>query len=204
MRVKTEARRRAILEAAKHVFLERGFSGASMAEVAARTGGSKQTIYSYFPSKEELFVAMMLEKGAVMIEPIFEQFENCADRARALRDFAAQLIRFLTDPEVLAFRRIIYAEGARSNLGKLYFENGPKPGWMRIAEDVRRAMDAGQMRRGDPWMAVQHFSALCEAGPVQGLLEGSVEEVTDEELVRATEAAVDVFLRAYEITGAPQ
>ena len=56
MRVRTESKREAILEAASHVFLESGFEGASMAEIAARVGGSKATLYGYFGSKEDLFV----------------------------------------------------------------------------------------------------------------------------------------------------
>ena len=59
MRVMTEAKREAILEAASKVFMEAGFEGASMAEISKVTGGSKDTLYSYFKSKEELFVDVM-------------------------------------------------------------------------------------------------------------------------------------------------
>jgi AcrR family transcriptional regulator len=199
MRVKTQAKRLAILEAAKGVFLERGFSDASMAEVAARVGGSKQTLYSYFSSKDELFVAMMIEKGAVMIEPLFDIFNNSPHLLAALTDFSFGFIRFASDVEILALRRIICAEGSKSNLGKLFFESGPKRGWTRMAEEFQRAMNLGHMRCADTWMAVQHFRGLCEAGPIQNLLEGAVTSVTDEDLIQAAEAAVDVFIRAYDI-----
>lgn len=201
MRVKTGEKRRAILEAAKSVFLERGYGTASMSEVAARVGGSKQTLYSYFASKEELFVAMMLEKGATMIDPLFDRFHDNHDLPAGLGEFAIQFVRFIADPETAAFRRIIYAEGAKSNLGKLFFENGPKRGWTRMAADFSRAMDEGRMRPTDPWRAVGHFFALCEAGPVQRLMEGSVTSVTESDLVEAADAAVDVFVRAYELKG---
>jgi len=202
MRVKTEEKRRAILEAAKSVFLERGYGAASMSEVAARVGGSKQTLYSYFASKEDLFVAVMLEKGARMIDPLFDRFHDHRDLPTGLGEFAIQFLRFIADPEIAAFRRIIYAEGAKSNLGQLFFENGPRRGWTRMAADFSRAMDEGRMRRADPWRAVGHFFALCEAGPVQRLMEGSVMSVTDPDLVEAAGAAVDVFLRAYEMKDA--
>jgi AcrR family transcriptional regulator len=201
MRVKTEERRRAILEAAKGVFLERGYAAASMSEVAARVGGSKQTLYSYFASKEDLFVAVMLEKGATMIDPLFNRFHDSNDLPTGLGEFAIQFLRFIADPEIAAFRRIIYAEGAKSNLGKLFFENGPKRGWTRMAADFSRAMEEGRMRVADPWRAVGHFFALCEAGPVQRLMEGSVASVADTDLVEAAAAAIDVFSRAYELKG---
>jgi len=201
MRVRTEEKRRAILEAAKGVFLERGYVAASMSEVAARVGGSKQTLYSYFASKEDLLVAVMLEKGATMIDPLFDRFHDNRDLPTGLGEFATQYLRFISDPEIVAFRRIIYAEGAKSNLGKLFFENGPKRGWTRMAADFSRAMDEGRMRQTDPWRAVAHFLALCEAGPVQRLTEGAVASVAEGELVGTAEAAVDVFLRAYEVKG---
>ena len=61
MRVKTEGRRQVIIDAALEVFKEVGYERASMAEISARAGGSKATLYNYFKSKEELFSAAMLE-----------------------------------------------------------------------------------------------------------------------------------------------
>lgn len=55
------------------------------------------------------------------------------------------------------------------------------------------------MRQAEPWRAVVHLEALCEAGPYQRLLEGSVGSVSDDELVRAAEAAAEVFIRGYEV-----
>ena len=52
-----DSRREAILDAAEAVFLEVGFSAASMSMIAARVGGSKGTLYNYFKSKDELFAA---------------------------------------------------------------------------------------------------------------------------------------------------
>lgn len=49
------AKRAQITKAAREVFLERGYAGASMDAVTALAGVSKQTLYSYFPSKGELF-----------------------------------------------------------------------------------------------------------------------------------------------------
>lgn len=195
--VKNQERRLAILEAAKSVFLERGYAGASMAQVSARLGGSKQTLYSYFASKEDLFIAVMLERGAAQVQPLFEAFRNRESLNLAMQDFALAFVRFITTEEILAFRRIVYAEGAKSELGKLFYENGPKRGWSRMAEDFAAAMDQGLMRRADPWLAVNQFHALCEAGLVQRLLEGSLLSVDEQDLVGAAKAAADTFIRAY-------
>ncbi len=199
MRMKSEQRRLAILEAAKGAFLERGYVSTSMAEVSARVGGSKQTLYSYFSSKEDLFIAMMMEKGVAIIDPLFNAFHEETDLKAAIEAFAVAFVRFVAGDEVLAFRRIIYAEGAKSTLGKIFYENGPKRGWTKMALDFQRAMDAGRMRKSDPWVAAAQFSALCESGPIQRLLEGSVAGFTDDDLVAAGKAAADTFIRAYDI-----
>ncbi|ENZ82261.1 MULTISPECIES: TetR/AcrR family transcriptional regulator [Caulobacter] len=199
MRVKSEEKRLAILEAAKSVFLERGYDSASMAEVSARVGGSKQTLYSYFASKEDLFVAVMIEKGAAQVQPLFDILHENDNLAEAIHDFVLAFLRFITTDEVVAFRRIVYAEGAKSDLGKLFYENGPKRGWTRMAEDFEQAMDAGRMRRADPWTAVYQLHALCEAGPVQRLLEGSGGPIDEATLLAVADAATDTFIRAYEV-----
>ena len=197
MRVKTEEKRKCILEAAKAVFLERGFLGASMAEVSARAGGSKQTLYSYFASKDDLFVATMLEKGAQIIDPVFATFDTEDDLRAALNRFGRAFLSFISSEEVMAYRRMIIAEGARSNLGKLFFENGPKRGWTKMTTRFEHFIAAGQMRRVDPWRAAMHFQALCEAGPFYRLLEGAIPSLSVEVIDDTVDAAVDVFMRAY-------
>jgi AcrR family transcriptional regulator len=185
------------MDAAKSVFLERGFEAASMAEVSARAGGSKQTLYSYFASKEDLFVAMMIEKGAIQVEPLFDALQEGRDLAQGVRRFTADFVAFISSEEPIAFRRMVYAEGAKSELGRLFYEHGPKRGWTRMAEVFQRAMDEGRMRRADPWTAVHQLNALCEAGPVQQLLAGALTHVDAATLSSAAEAAADTFIRAY-------
>lgn len=199
MRVKSEAKRKAILEAAKGVFLERGYVAASMAEVSARLGGSKQTLYSYFASKEDLFVAVMLEKGANQVEPLFDVFQTTDDLAKAVRAFALAFVGFVATDEIVAFRRIIYAEGGKSELGKLFYENGPKRTWTRMAQVFAQAMADGRMRRVDPMTAVNQLQALCEAGPIQRLLEGSMSSISEEEKAAAAREAADTFIRAFDL-----
>src|SRR5215470_10377945 len=54
-------RRQAFLDAARDVFLEKGYASATIDEVVARAGGSKATVYSLFENKEGLFAALVAE-----------------------------------------------------------------------------------------------------------------------------------------------
>jgi AcrR family transcriptional regulator len=61
MRTKTEEKRQAIIDVAAATFGELGFERTSMSEICTRLGGSKATLYNYFPSKEALFLEVMFQ-----------------------------------------------------------------------------------------------------------------------------------------------
>lgn len=66
MRVKSEAKRQAILAVARESFTRHGFETTSMSAIASEVGGSKATLYNHFSSKEALFEAVMLDFGQRM------------------------------------------------------------------------------------------------------------------------------------------
>ena len=66
-RPKDLGKRAAILEAAKQLFSDQGFNGASMDQIAAEAGVSKLTVYSHFGDKEALFTAAVRAKCDEML-----------------------------------------------------------------------------------------------------------------------------------------
>ena len=81
-----EARPGELLDAALDLFVEKGFAATRAEEVAARAGVSKGTLFLYFPSKEELFKAVVRENISGRFrewEEEFDAFEgNTADMVR--------------------------------------------------------------------------------------------------------------------------
>ena len=67
---KAESRRR-ILESAREIFFRDGFMAANLDEVAEKAGVAKGTLYRYFESKAELYVAVLAEDGAVLLKGAF-------------------------------------------------------------------------------------------------------------------------------------
>ncbi len=65
-----QARREAILEAAEAVFGERGYAGATMVEIATRSGYSAGNLYNLFESKEDLFREVLTTTGALLVQRI--------------------------------------------------------------------------------------------------------------------------------------
>jgi AcrR family transcriptional regulator len=203
MRVKTEERRQAIIEKAGEVFREMGFDRASMSEIAAKVGGSKATLYSYFPSKEELFVAVM--KGSVEISNVFSPFadpkgpkiSSFEDLRQTLVTFGLRYVTLQVSPNPLAVRRSMIAHGDRSDLGKVVFESGPLQNYMLVAQFLGRMMQEGYLRPEVPWVALGHLFHLLESGLVLPRLIGVIPAITPEMINEHVPRSVDVFLRGY-------
>jgi len=197
VRVKTEEKRKAIIATAREMFRKKGFEGTSMAEISANLGGSKGTLYNYFTSKEELFAAVFVEMAKTHGESPVSELEQARDIKTGLRTFAHKLVNLFCSRELVDFRRMHIAEGGRSGLGKLGYDNGPKLFLQRVANVFAAQVRAGYFRDADPWQAAVHLLGLCKAGLVDDLIEGVVDHASDEEIAATADAAVDVFLRAY-------
>ena len=197
MRLKTDSKRQAILAAAQDVFREHGYANASMAAVGERIGASKATLYRYFASKEELFLAALLESAADSAPRIFASLAGAQPIAPALRRFAVRYLTFNLAPDVLAMRRVLIAEGARSGLGQRLYDRGPLVTWSKLAERLGAEMAAGRLRDEDPWLAAMHLRGLLEADLVSRALLGAAVDHRAANLKRHADKAVSAFLRAY-------
>jgi AcrR family transcriptional regulator len=201
MRVKTDAKRRAILTAAAEVFREHGFAGASMSAVSERAGGSKATLYRYFSSKDDLFVSMMLEKVMQHAEEVFDTLKPSDDLSRTLVRFGAGLLELSLSETSLSVRRNSIAEGPRSGLGQELFDKGAKVLWSRMADFLAGEMAAGRLRDADPWTAAMHLRGMLEADLVNRALIGAAVDKRPTTLKAHAAGAVDAFLRAYGQSG---
>src|ERR1035438_9432826 len=128
MKTKTESKRQAILQAAAEVFREVGFERASMSDIRARIGGSKATLYNYFPSKEKLFFEVMHHAKEVELGAILGDLDaDTHDLKKELLHFGQKLLTVLYSAEAIAVRRLSIAESRHSDVGKLSFEQGVVP-----------------------------------------------------------------------------
>ncbi|MET3432925.1 AcrR family transcriptional regulator [Herbaspirillum seropedicae] len=198
MRVKTAERRDAILAAAAEVFLEEGFEGASMAGISARIGGSKGTLYSYFKSKEELFVAVTHEQAKKQMEPALAALEkDTGDLQKTLQVFGEKAVSFLCQESTLQTHRMIVAESGRSDIGRRFHESGPKLGMERIAAFLSRQMQAGRLKQADPMLATLQLCALLDCETVKPMMLGLESAISRPRMKRMVGRAVETFLAAY-------
>lgn len=199
---KRDAKRQAILDTAYRLFRTQGFDATSISEITAQVGGSKATIYSHFPSKEELFIECMTAAVEDYITGAVAQLDaSGSDPGDVLREFGANILNFGSSPEMVAVRRLIIAEASRSGIGKLFFA---KIIALRthVAELLTKFMLSGALRPDDANFAASQLRALLEAEVLEPMLLHVREDSPDvDEIAQAADRAVTAFMRAYAPTG---
>ncbi|CAD0318435.1 TetR/AcrR family transcriptional regulator [Xanthomonas hortorum] len=198
MRVRTEEKREAIVQAASEVFLELGFEGASMSQIAARVGGSKRTLYGYFSSKEELFVAFAKDMSDRYFDPLLRALSQSGGPVtEALQRFGEDVLIFLCAPANITSWQTIIGVSGRSDVGALFFKAGQEDGLQRFAEYLQTQVDGGLLRCDDTLLAAYQFAALLEAETLMPCLFGALKDPSPEYLREATRRAVALFLAGY-------
>jgi AcrR family transcriptional regulator len=197
MRIKTETRRNAIIEAATHVFLESGFGKTTMSDIAARLGGSKATLYGYFSSKEELFLETIRTLGDAQFAATLDELKASDDIRKTLRRFGIAMLRIAASEEALSLYRLMVAGSAQPEIGRDIFAQGPQKGENAIQALLKAAIQAGQLRQCDPQIAGEHLHALIEAEFHFKRLFSVVETPSQKAIAAAVDRALDVFLAAY-------
>ncbi len=170
-----------------------------MAEITKRMGGSKATVYGYFPSKEKLFLAVVHAEAQRHLDAAGA--DVAAHRAGSLRDdlihFGAALVRFLCSDVGIAGLRMIMAEAGRSDIGRLFYEEGPAQSLHVIAGALQAAMERGELRNATPLIAAQHLEGLLTSEIKPRWFHQQVSKIQAKEAMQIAERGVDVFLKGY-------
>jgi len=146
---KQTAKAEQILQGAMQEFLQHGYTATSMARIAATAGVSKETLYSYFESKEKLFAAIVERTAQQHFQEVFASEPLPADPAEQLRRLAPKsLSPENLDPMRMNFYRLIVAESGRfPHLAELYVEQFEKP---NLETCTGYLQEATQLRSSDP------------------------------------------------------
>ena len=169
-----------------------------MSQIAARFGGSKATVYNYFPSKEELFFEVVRHaaesQGGGSIADVLQTPGGLREVLHALGD---HIVRTISSPHILTMLRTVVAESGRSRLGQIFYEKGMQLAWQHVKDYLSEAVQKGHLIAADPEQMTMHLKALYEAQVRDELLFGVLTEVPEERRTHIVSEAVAVFLRAY-------
>lgn len=194
--------RNAIQDAATLLFLQRGYGGASMDDVAAAARVSKQTVYKHFSSKEKLFTQIVLDTTSridALVDEVVDRLRDPDDLERALLELAHRFTAAVLEPDTLRLRRLVIATAEQfPALGASWYENGFERVLATLADCFTRLADAGRLEIEDAELAAQHFVGLLLWIPVnRAMFTGELEPAAATVSERQHAAAVAAFLRAY-------
>jgi TetR/AcrR family transcriptional repressor of mexJK operon len=189
---------------AQRYFLEHGYAGTTMSGIAAALGGSKGTLWNHFPSKEDLFSAV-LDRATRSFQAELSQILNpCGELTATLLRACISLIEKLTSPDAIALHRLIIAEGARfPEMRQIFFDLAPLRVRYVFGTFLQGAMARGQLRVADPFDAARALIALVMSGGHQQLLMGQLDHASATQTTADADFAVTTFLRAYAPDGPP-
>jgi TetR/AcrR family transcriptional regulator len=141
-----EARPGELLQAALDLFVEKGFAATKSEEVAARAGVSKGTLFLYFPSKEELFKAVISENLAGRFKEWNQQFETFEG---STPDMLRHVMRIWWDnvgsTQVSGITKLMMTEGANfPELAAFYQQEVVRPGHAILRRILQRGIDRGE------------------------------------------------------------
>ena len=150
-RRRKEARPQELLDAALELFVEKGFAATRAEEVALRAGVSKGTLYLYYPSKEELF-------KAVITHHVSARIADSAQRVDAYRGRMGPLLQDMlvawwqqvyASPASGTFKIIISEVRNFPEIAEFYVREVIEPGHALIGRIVQRGIDSGEFREVD-------------------------------------------------------
>jgi AcrR family transcriptional regulator len=198
MRVRSEEKRREIVTAAAELFVELGYEHTTMSAISDRVGGSKATLYGYFASKEELLRAVLEYDVANAALLILHEFPVDDDLREGLTRLGVQYLTARLAALAIANMRTLASLPRDSAMGAEFYAAVLKPAWELLAERFSVLMDAGRLKRADPWVAAMHWKGLNEGELLEPRLLGASSSPSAREVRRVATLAADAFMQIYE------
>src|SRR5260370_14594763 len=163
-------KRSSILNAAAEIFLDGGYLGTSMDEIAAKAGVAKQTVYAHFSNKRDLFIAMLTALTTKTSDCVYvgvPEFREGDDLKRYLTDYAVRQLQIVLTPRIVRLRRLVIGEVSRfPELGEALYSGGPGRALMSLAAIFERLAGCGVAPIANPSLARLPFNWLVISPPL--------------------------------------
>jgi AcrR family transcriptional regulator len=191
------SKRRQILEGARKVFLELGFDGASMGEIARAAGVSKGTLYVYFTDKSSLFESIVEEEKLEQTKNDFN-FDPERDVDTTLPEFGRAYITLLCRPGGGSAIRTVMAIAERMpDVGSRFYTNVIAHTVGRFATYLEARGRLGEIEAEDYQLAAWQFMQMCQATLFQAFIFQAKPSPSPDQIAKVVDSATRVFFAAY-------
>jgi len=195
------AKRRQILDGARKVFMDLGFDGASMGEIARASGVSKGTLYVYFADKNRLFEAIVEEESLELRKMAFN-FDPARDVETTLREFGRAYILVVCRPTGGSAIRTVMAIAERMpDVGRRFYEHVLENTINRLSVYLKAHVKPGELAIDDCQLAASQFMMMCQASLFLPFVFQAAPAPSSERIDQVVESATRMFLAAYRPKG---
>lgn len=192
------AKRTSIVRAAARVFMGAGYGAASMDQIAAEAGVSKQTVYSHFGAKDALFEEIVSGKCEELMNSEGLHVADDGDPDVVLFEMAKAFLYVVLNDESVTLYRIILAECGRfPELAEVFYRAGPKTATMRLADYLERMHGRGRLTVPDPEAAASMFFAMLRGNMYLERILGLRGMPDEGEINDKARGVAEAFSRAY-------
>ena len=199
-RPKDLAKRQAILEAAKELFLTNGYASTSMDAVATAAGVSKLTVYSHFNDKENLFTEAIIATCQAQLPGLIFELPEGVPLEQVLMKIGRGFQVLINSDHSVKLHRLIITQGPQDpKLGQMFFEAGPARVLRETEVLLKLADERGMLRIANPSTAAEHFFCLLKGGANFRLLLGCAGPLEAEEAETHVREVGELCLRAYRV-----
>jgi len=184
-----------ILSAATDLFLSAGYGETSIDAIVEKSGGSKATLYSYFPTKADLFRAVVDSIVSTHEGPELRSLDNVRD---TLVEFAEHRLRIVFSRKHRALMRLIIAERERfPDIARMYYEQGPLHSHTVLRDYFQNLIDRGLIDIRSADEACEFFRGMLLHQRYIEQLYLDARPLSAEEVGVKARHVVDRFLEAY-------
>jgi len=158
-RISGKARKAGIIASAASLFAEKGFNGTKTREIAARAGVSEALIFKHFPSKEDLYAAILAEESPVpaLLDSVKALAEQRKD-AEVFQVIANTIVGGAPDPELM--RLIFFSALEGHELSDMFFQNHIRVFYDFLSGYIQRRIDEGAFQPVLPLIAARSFMGM--------------------------------------------
>lgn len=198
-RSKNEAKRQQILNSAINLFTEQGYAAASMDLIAKNADVSKQTVYSHFGSKDDLFSAS-IESICESLHILDLSMDDLSDAKRILLQLAQRFTEVITSKQACAAHKICaFESNAYPQVSDIFYQAAP----LRVTNEVAVLMEKLHQQNilniNNPRHAAIQFLNMMKGELWMQIEFNTKERITAKEVEEYLRDSVEFFIRGYAI-----
>jgi AcrR family transcriptional regulator len=192
------------LEAGRAVFHEKGFADATLDDVIAKSGGSRQTLYALFGGKQGLFEAIVSDNCETIYRGMALNALATRSPAEVLEEVGTRYLAIVTSPECLSLNRMVISEAPRMpELAQRFWSLGPGRSRSFLTAFFETQIARKTLRLSDPAAAADHFIEMLSGTTRMQCLIGVRAPPSKSEAKKIVKGAVAQFLDGCRLSREP-